>query len=307
MFRGGLIFRPVRAFVAVTDQDWYDYLRAHPDLDEVNFWQPGGAQEFHALGRGEPFLFKLKFPNNAIVGGGFFSHFSFLPVSLAWAAFGEKNGAPSFSNMRERIERLRRSTPNAHEDYTIGCVILYDPFFLDRPNWIPAPADFHPNIVRGKIYDLTQPSAKELWDQVLGQRAIQDHAGADSQEPMYGDPTTLRPRLGQGAFRVLVTDLYERRCAVTREKALPVLEAAHIKPVSEGGTHDLPNGLLLRSDVHTLFDAGYVTITPRYLVRVSRKLKEEFDNVIAPTGRPPSLCGRSYFDIALKEDMLCQA
>lgn len=268
----------VKAFVGVTDQDWYDYLRARPDLDEVNFWQPGGAQEFHALGRGEPFLFKLKFPNNFIVGGGFFSHFSFLPVSLAWAAFGEKNGAPTFRDMRERIERLRRSTPTPHEDYTIGCVILHDPFFLDRPNWIPAPADFHPNIVRGKSYDLAESSGMALWDQVLGRRAIQDHAGAEAQMPMYGDAALVRPRLGQGAFRVLVTDLYERRCAVTNEKALPVLEAAHIKPVSEGGVHDLVNGLLLRSDVHTLFDLGYLTVTPKYRVRVSRKLKEDFDN-----------------------------
>jgi len=77
---------------------------------------------------------------------------------------------------------------------------------------------------------------------------------------------------------VLVTDTYERRCAVTREKALPVLEAAHIQPVAEGGPHNVSNGLLLRSDVHTLFDRGYVTITPDLRFRVSRRLKTDFDN-----------------------------
>jgi len=65
---------------------------------------------------------------------------------------------------------------------------------------------------------------------------------------------------------------------VTREKALPVLEAAHIKPVSHGGFHRTDNGLLLRTDVHALFDRGYVTVTPDYKFRVSRKLKDEFDN-----------------------------
>ena len=54
---------------------------------------------------------------------------------------------------------------------------------------------------------------------------------------MFGDPVLARQRLGQGAFRMLVTDSYQRRCAVTKEKALPVLEAAHIRPVSEGGGH----------------------------------------------------------------------
>jgi putative restriction endonuclease len=77
---------------------------------------------------------------------------------------------------------------------------------------------------------------------------------------------------------MVVTDAYQRRCSVIREKALPVLEAAHIRPVSEGGQHDVANGLLLRSDVHTLFDRGYVTITPEYELRVSRRLRDEFDN-----------------------------
>jgi putative restriction endonuclease len=95
---------------------------------------------------------------------------------------------------------------------------------------------------------------------------------------MFGDPVLVRQRLGQGSFRVLVTDLYERRCAITRERALPVLQAAHIRPVARDGRHQTTNGLLLRSDVHTLFDRGYVTVTPGYKVRVSGRLKKDFDN-----------------------------
>ena len=83
---------------------------------------------------------------------------------------------------------------------------------------------------------------------------------------------------GDGAFRVLVTDTYERRCAVTREKALPVLDEAHIRPVADGGPHSVSNRLLLRSDVHTLYDRGYVTMEPDLRFRVSRRLKEDFDN-----------------------------
>ncbi len=57
-----------------------------------------------------------------------------------------------------------------------------------------------------------------------------------------------------------------------------MLQAAHIRPVTDGGQHRLDNGLLLRSDVHTLFDRGYITVTPQHRILVSRKLKEEFDN-----------------------------
>jgi putative restriction endonuclease len=77
---------------------------------------------------------------------------------------------------------------------------------------------------------------------------------------------------------VLITDLYQRRCAVTGERALPALEAAHIKPVSQQGLHRTNNGLLLRSDIHRLFDEGYVTVTPDCCFRVSKRLKTDFDN-----------------------------
>ena len=91
--------------------------------------------------------------------------------------------------------------------------------------------------------------------------------------PRYGEPQLIRPRLGQGAFRVLVTDIYQRRCAVTQERTLPALEAAHIRPYGDGGEHEARNGLLLRRDIHSLFDAGYVTVTPDLRFEVSRRIQ----------------------------------
>jgi len=92
-------------------------------------------------------------------------------------------------------------------------------------------------------------------------------------------PAYFRPRLGQGTFRVIVTDAYERRCAITGERTLPVLEAAHIKPCGSGGPHELENGLFLPSDLHTLFDQGYLTVDADQLkVVVSSRIREEFEN-----------------------------
>jgi len=93
----------VRAYVAVTDRDWYRFLRDRPDVDEVNFWQPGGNRLFRTLKPGEPFLFKLHYPENVIAGGGFFTHASLLDASIAWDAFGSKNGALSYPEMCRRI------------------------------------------------------------------------------------------------------------------------------------------------------------------------------------------------------------
>jgi putative restriction endonuclease len=88
----------------------------------------------------------------------------------------------------------------------------------------------------------------------------------------------ILPRLGQGIFRVVITDAYERHCAVSGEKVLPVLAAAHIRPYAKEGTHKPDNGILLRSDLHTLFDRGYATVTPERRFEVSRRVKEEFNN-----------------------------
>jgi putative restriction endonuclease len=271
----------MRAYVAVTDGDWFRFLRALPGVDEVNFWQPGGQRGFSAVGVGQPFLFKLHYPEHAIVGGGFLRHSSILPCSLAWDAFGKKNGAPSFAEMRRRIERYRRVPPDPHAEYNIGCILLADPFFFDDRDWIRPPEDFARTIVQGKTYDLTSSAGQTLWASVIARlkaRHPDDPQVSEVGPEMFGEPALVRPRLGQGTFRVLVTDTYRRRCAVTGEKTLPVLEAAHIKPVATGGVHRVDNGILLRSDVHTLFDRGYVTISPDHRFLVSGRLRSDFDN-----------------------------
>jgi putative restriction endonuclease len=56
------------------------------------------------------------------------------------------------------------------------------------------------------------------------------------------------------------------------------LQAAHILPVNKGGEHRLDNGLLLRSDVHTMFDRGYLGVDPEFKLRVSPRVRAEFGN-----------------------------
>lgn len=275
----------MRFFIGVTDYDWFRFLAARAPVDEVNFWQPSGGVEFKALEPGGLFLFKLRHPHNVIVGGGFFAHWSALPISLAWEAFVEMNGVPSLEEMRTRLARLRRAVDDQSTDFNVGCILLEQPFFLPEADWIPAPADWARNIVRGKGYDAAKGEGRRLWDQL---HAVTTAMAASVIPPSpfepqpvqerYGQPTLVYARLGQGSFRILVTDIYERRCAVTGGRTLPVLDAAHIKPYRLDGPHDPRNGLLLRTDVHTLFDLGYVTVTPDLQFRVSRCIREEFEN-----------------------------
>lgn len=182
--------------------------------------------------------------------------------------------------MRQRIEKYRRSTPSRFENYVIGCILLTQPFFLPEESWIPVPSDWKPNIVRGKGYDLIVEPGKTLLQEL--ERSLASIPAADRELEIsgarFGTPHLVTPRLGQGAFRVLVTDAYQRRCAVTGERVLPVLEAAHIRPYAEGGEHRVNNGLLLRRDFHALLDRGYVSVTPDYHLEVSRRIKAEWEN-----------------------------
>jgi len=283
-------------YVGLTDPDWYAYLSTHPRVDEVNFWQPHGNVAFRAIRPGEPFFFKLRAPLKAIAGFGFFERYEPLPAWLAWESFGEMNGAPDFESMVDRIGRLRgpHESRSMTGDFRIGCVMITAPVFFAPDEWIAPPADWaRSGIQKGKTYSLSAGEGNRLLRECM-ERASEscrywnvdrDPRLAAEDAARYGSPTLVRPRLGQGLFSLAVRDAYGRACAVTGEHSGPVLEAAHIRPYGRGGEHRVDNGLLLRSDLHRLYDRGYVTVTPDYTFRVGDSLREDFNN------------GRTYYGL----------
>jgi putative restriction endonuclease len=314
----------MKYWVGVTDDEWFHFLAAKK-ADEVNFWRPGAQAVWHPIPPGAPFLFKLHSPHNFIVGGGYFVKHTVLPLSLAWLAYGVNNGMESFVQLKDAIARYRRDKKeDVSRDPTVGCTLLAEPFYWEKSQWIPSPPEWPMNVVQGKTLDSEDHAVgQSLWEKVkvrLAGNQIRSSAastGPESTEDQarFGTPRTVMPRLGQGAFRVMVTEAYQRRCAATGEKTLPVLEAAHIKPYSEGGIHQVANGLLLRSDLHILYDRGYIGVDQDLKLKVSPKIREEFSNgrdyyvhqgqklvVIPSEGRDqPS---REYLEWHLKERFL---
>lgn len=128
-----------------------------------------------------------------------------------------------------------------------------------------------------KTYRSDEPDGRALWEAVsdrLSRRMDANPLG----EAALGKPQLVKPRLGQGAFRTRIIDVYRRRCAVTAERTLPALEAAHIRPYAEDRSHEISNGLLLRRDIHSLFDKGYATVTPKHRFEVSDRIREDYEN-----------------------------
>lgn len=274
----------MKVYVGITDMDWYRSLASQPQIREVNFWKPGGEGGFRALLSGEPFLFKTHWPHNRIVGGGYFEGFARLPLSAAWDFFGAGNGVKDIEDMRARVGKYRREEIRRGDDPIIGCVLLNEVTFFDERNAEPAPADFAKSIVQGKTYTAKEPNSLPLIDLLVDRLAVQLNLEPESREvaavegPVFGNPREIRPRLGQGGFKALVHGAYRDQCSITGHKIRPTLQAAHILPVGKGGEHRLDNGLLLRSDVHTMFDRGYLGVDPEFKLRVSRRVRDEFGN-----------------------------
>jgi putative restriction endonuclease len=272
----------VNGYIATTDFDWFTFLRSKRP-DEVNFWQPSG-RGFRALEPGEPLFFKLKSPHNAIAGFGLFARHELATAMLAWDAFGELNGARTFDEMCARIEKYRPGTQaDPRTLYRIGCIMLAQPVFFEDGAWVAQPRDWAPNTVSGAGYDLAEGEGQRIWEECQARAKALPLLSPMAAEPMegadrYGAPQLVRPRLGQGTFRVAVTQAYGGRCAVSHEHSLPVLEAAHIQAYGDGGPHDVSNGLLLRADIHRLFDGGFVTVTPTLRFEVSARLREAWEN-----------------------------
>lgn len=290
----------MRAFVGLTNWEWFQFLGARHDVDEVNFWRPSNTRAV-SFDPGTPFLFKLHQEHGGwIVGFGHFAGFTARSMWLAWAAFEHKNGAESFGALHRLLAGIRRR--HGHEsdpagNYLIGCLLISQPVFFERSRWVSPPTDWPPTgLMGGKSIDIASGEGARVWAdclaRVTGTVGDSAHLQAVGEgiPARYGEPVLTRPRLGQGSFKLLVTDAYRGACAVTGEHSLPVLEAAHIRPYAEDGPHDIGNGLLLRTDIHKLFDMGYVTVSPedhRFLV--GRRLRDDYSN------------GRTYYSLHGRE------
>lgn len=290
----------LRAAVANTDERWFNYFaRAGLPrvIDEVNFWRPvSQGQRFNVVDVGGPIFFRLKAPRRAIAGYGFFAGSSEMTVSMAWEIFGEKNGDPTYSSFIGRIAAYRQRfgrESNGIDSQRITCLVLRNAVFLPESDWLPwdEREEWPDNVVSFKGYDLVIGSGRVLSDLLIQEGSAPPPDLGSEFTPIGWDGRLLREtveavREGQGTFRVRLLSAYGSACAVTREHSLPVLEAAHIQPYLGPASNHVQNGVVLRTDLHRLYDQGYVTITPDLRFEVSTRLNDEFHN------------GKTYYSLA---------
>ncbi len=278
-------------FIAITDKAWFDFLAGEAvdgRVDEVNFWSPRATRPMKRMTPGEPVFLRLKSPHNAIAGYGFFAHFATLRLDECWRLFGWRNGDPYEAAFLQRIGRFRGldlldpRVPQA----PMGCTVLRDVRFWPASAWMPwgVSEGWAKNIVQGKT-ELDPVRAQALLDRIAHDALHREvEAELDATFAILDVDTRRRRealmvvREGQGTFRARLLGAYGTRCAVTGEHTEPVLDAAHIQPYLGPRSNHVQNGLILTKEFHTLFDMGYVGITPEYRVRVSPILRDRWNN-----------------------------
>lgn len=95
------------------------------------------------------------------------------------------------------------------------------------------------------------------------------------EEPANRVSRSVRERPGQAKFRRELKLYYGNRCCISGCTVTEVLEGAHIDPYQNPASDHVQNGLLLRADLHTLFDRHLIAIHPDTLeVHVSKRLRD---------------------------------
>lgn len=240
--------------LALTDVEWFKYLREwQPPI--INFWTPT-AWVVNKINPGDVFYFFLKSPYRRVGGYAIFVYSVRFTLADAWKKFAIGNGEASLDRV---LERLRSINKAIDPDSMIGCIILKDAVYFRDKDFITAEelgTTFSQGIQKFKY--LTGAACEENRDSVVVREYLR-------REYSYG-----RARVASGPFRDTLLNIYGK-CTITGADYPLVLRAAHIDPDSKDSNPR--NGLLLRSDIHTLFSANLLTVGQDYRVKLSQILE----------------------------------
>jgi putative restriction endonuclease len=213
----------VTPFIANTNPRWFQFLASRAvdgRVDDVNFWSPRATGPLRKdIAPGEPIFFRLRNPDQAIAGYGFFAHFRVVALRDAWDVFGWKNGDPDEGTFLSRIagydylDRLSAAEPTGG----LGCTILRDAHFWPEERWIPWRREqgWSPRIMRGRTETDPQVVERLLLEIRADAQPIPEEF-APAFVPLDVDDRRVGQhegvvREGQGAFRLRLLDAYGGR------------------------------------------------------------------------------------------------
>ncbi|MCR8982760.1 HNH endonuclease [Brevibacillus laterosporus] len=257
--------------IAPTDLKWFDVLKSELLPMEINFWTPT-PWNIRRLREGDQLYFLLKSPIRKIGGYGFYKDYQNLTPKEAWKKFGKGNGVLNYTELISRCNKYigkNSARKSLNNNSTIGCIILTNPVFLDEAEYFKPEEiglEFPKQVVKLKYFDDTTIEKQPVY------RNKESVFSIIKEEKSNYFLSKSKERIGQSRFRQNVMKAYGYKCAVTGETCSEVLQAAHIQPYINENSNHIQNGIVLRADIHRLFDSGMITINREHIVTVSSLL-----------------------------------
>ncbi len=269
--------------ISPTDNYWFQFLKESGFNSYVNFWTPT-PWNIKKLKPRSRWYFLLKSPIRQIGGFGEFVEYKNLSANQAWKEYGKRNGSLGKNQFIESIKTYIDKNsekfggkPIDVNTYEIGCVILKNCQFYDEGNYLRPEnyqIEFATQVVKYKYFNQYDPFTNLSTDF--------DNFNLVN-EPREEYKKEINQRKGQSKFKGAILKAYNNKCCISGETCQELLEAAHIQEYLNELSNHIQNGILLRVDLHRLFDNGLLFIDSNYTIHISPILQsavyKQFDGM----------------------------
>lgn len=259
--------------ISPTDNSWFQFLKDSELNSFVNFWTPT-PWNIQKLNSGDKWYFILKSPVRKLGGFGEFYEYKNLVANDAWREFGQRNGCKDKIQFIEKIESYINKRSESYNgesidinNYKIGCVILKNCQFWEEEKF-QRPSDydidFAIQVVKYKYFNQYDPFTNFI-DKATDFNLV--------NEPREEYRKEVSQRKGQSEFRGKILKAYNNKCCISGETCPELLEASHLQSYLTQYSNHIQNGILLRVDLHRLYDSGLLFIDSNYVVHISSILE----------------------------------
>lgn len=258
-----------RLAISPTDEDWFNLLKSNNHLNRINYWTPT-PWNLKKLMPGDRLYFMLKAPIRKIGGYAEVVKYENMSINQAWNTYGLGNGVVGLEELIFRTSKYkgkRTNQKNDDQNPVIGCIELKEAVFFNPKEYL-TPKDlgvsFPNQVVKISYFHGDFPNlGEEIPDLPTSSFSLVESANKKQKL------REVNQRVGQEGFRKAIYKAYDDRCAITGESCKDLLQAAHIQPYKDENSNHVQNGILLRIDLHRLFDTGLITIDTNYRIRFS--------------------------------------
>lgn len=269
------------SYIINTDPHWYSFVFSQGIKNPVFWLKRERSPSRETIIPGNPIFFRITRTNPPVIKGhGVVVSASVYSLTDAFNLYGQRLGYPSMGEMVDASASWT-SGVQLQPDTRMFCVEVADFRVTEDIRTDTRLSDLgiefdHRHVVTGKELDDAQTTALlnlarsahgrqvrslvSLIDNEEAAGAVDEFNPRDIQDGREKIARLVAKRRGQHKFRKKLLAAYDSKCAITGCDAIAALEAAHIIPYRGHQTNHVTNGLLLRADLHTLFDLGLIAI-----------------------------------------------